>query len=348
MGRTGVGWRKVASVVKVLVTGASSMIGSHLVARLVRRGDLVTTLQRRPPARAHGEPIVTELRGSVSDSEIVARACHGQDAVVHLAAKVGVTGEWAEYESTNVDGTQLLIDQARRSGVTRIVHVSSPSVAHAGHPLVGVGAGPADPSTTRGHYATSKAIAEQCALDASSASMPIVAIRPHLVWGPGDTQLVGRIIERARRGRLALVGSGAALIDTTYVDNAAEALVAALDRADVLGGVALVVSNGEPRTVHELVARMVAAAGLEWSPRHVPVPVASGAGALVERVWERTGRLDDPPMTSFLAEQLATAHWFDQRATRAALQWQPSVTLEEGFDRLAAWFRSAAIDPSHR
>ena len=333
---------------KVLVTGASSMIGRHVVGRLVQRGDLVTTLQRHPVQQSHDDPGVTELLGSVTDREVVTRACHGQDAVVHLAAKVGVTGDWTEYESTNVEGTRLLVDRARRSGVSRFVQVSSPSVAHAGHSLVGVGAEPADPSTTRGHYATSKALAEQLALDATSATMPVVAIRPHLVWGPGDTQLVGRIVERARRGRLALVGSGAALIDTTYVDNAAEALIAALDRADGLGGVALVVSNGEPRTVHELVARMVAAAGLDWSPRHVPTPVASSAGSLIERVWHRTGRLDDPPMTSFLAEQLATAHWFDQRATRAALEWQPSVTLHEGFDRLSAWFRAAAIGNSNR
>jgi nucleoside-diphosphate-sugar epimerase len=219
--------------------------------------------------------------------------------------------------------------------------VSSPSVAHAGDALVGAGADPADPATTKGHYATSKAMAEVAALSASSSDLPIVAIRPHLVWGPGDTQLVGRIVERARSGRLALVGSGAALIDTTYVDNAADALVAAVDRASELGGEALVVSNGEPRTVTELVARILAAAGIEWSERHVPAAVAKGGGAVVERVWNTTGRVDDPPMTSFLAEQLSTAHWFDQRRTRDALGWQPAVSLAAGFDRLAESYRCA-------
>lgn len=325
---------------KILVTGASSMIGRHTVARLLARGDEVTTLQRNPTGSPTGETRVNEVLGSVSDAATIDRACDGQDAVVHLAAKVGVTGAWPEYERTNVTGTALLIEGAGRAGVGAFVHVSSPAVAHAGAALVGAGAEPADPSSTRGHYATSKAIAERHALAASSAEMPIVAIRPHLVWGPGDTQLVGRIIERARQGRLALVGSGTALIDTTYVDNAADALVAALDRCDELGGRAFVVSNGEPRTVHELVARMIAAAGLEWSPRHVPVSVAKGGGSLVERFWDRTGRTEDPPMTSFLAEQLSTAHWFDQRDTRAALHWTPAVSLAEGFARLGEWFRS--------
>jgi nucleoside-diphosphate-sugar epimerase len=319
--------------VRVLVTGASSLIGRHTVERLIARGDEVTAFQRRRSGTD-----AREVLGAITDRDAVARACDGQDAVVHLAAKVGVTGPWSEYEHTNVTGTELLVADARRAGVTSFVHVSSPSVAHAGTALVGAGAEPADPASTRGHYATSKAIAEQSALAASDDLMPVVAIRPHLVWGPGDTQLVGRIVERARQGRLALVGSGTALIDTTYIDNAAEALVAAVDRAQQLGGRVFVVSNGEPRTVAELVARMVAAAGLDVHPRHVPVAVAKGGGSIVERIWDRTGRTDDPPMTSFLAEQLSTAHWFDQRETREALDWAPRVSLAEGFERLAAWF----------
>ena len=320
----------------VLVTGATSMIGRATVERLLARGEAVRTFQRTPS----GLP-ADERLGAITDADAVRAACVDVDAVVHLAAKVGVTGEWREYEDVNVRGTALLIAAARRSGVGRLVHVSSPSVAHAGDALVGAGAGRADPTSTRGHYATSKAMAEVVALGAATDDLPIVAIRPHLVWGPGDTQLVGRIVERARSGRLALVGNGAALIDTTYVDNAADAIVAALDRAPALGGEALVVSNGEPRTVAELVARIVGAAGVDWSERHVPTPLAKAGGALAERVWTATGRTDDPPMTTFLAEQLSTAHWFDQRRTREALDWQPTVSLAEGFERLAASYRSA-------
>lgn len=327
---------------RVLVTGASSLIGRRIVERLVARGDSVTTLQRRPVGIAG----TAEVFGSVSDEELLARACAGHEAVVHLAAKVGVTGGWDEYETTNVRGTERLVGAARAAGVARFVHVSSPSVAHAGHALVGAAAAPADPSATRGHYATSKAMAEVAALAASTDAMPVVAIRPHLAWGPGDTQLIGRIVERARQGRLALVGSGTALIDTTYIDNAADALVAALDRAPALGGQAFVVSNGEPRTVAELVARIVAAAGIDRIARRVPVAIAKAGGSVVERIWDRTGRTDDPPMTSFLAEQLSTAHWFDQRATRAALGWVPAVSLDDGFERLATWFREGAVSPA--
>jgi 2-alkyl-3-oxoalkanoate reductase len=318
--------------VKVLVTGATSLIGRYTVDALVRDGHDVTTFQRsEAPGRR-------TIRGTITDLDAVERACLGRDAVIHLAAKVGVTGAWREYQHTNVRGTVLLIDVARRAGVQRFVHVSSPSVAHAGAALVGAGSDPANPASTRGHYATSKALAENAALQASSREFPVVAIRPHLVWGPGDTQLIGRIVERVRQGRLALVGSGTALIDTTYVSNAADALVAALDRAPSLGGRAFVVSNGEPRTVHELVTRITDAAGVDWRPRRVPTGLATVGGALAERVWNRLGRTDDPPMTSFLAEQLSTAHWFDQRETRAALGWEPAVSLADGLERLRLAF----------
>jgi nucleoside-diphosphate-sugar epimerase len=149
---------------------------------------------------------------------------------------------------------------------------------------------------------------------------------------------VGRIVDRARQGRLATVGSGLALIDTTYIDNAAEAVIAALDRCPDISGRAFVVSNGQPRPVAELVRRIVRAAGLEPPRVTVPAPVAKTGGMLVERAWARTGRDDEPPMTSFLAEQLATAHWFDQRATRAALQWEPRISIREGFTRLEDWY----------
>jgi nucleoside-diphosphate-sugar epimerase len=229
------------------------------------------------------------------------------------------------------------VDACRAEGVRRLVHVSSPSVSHAGEPLVGVGAQPADPEHARGDYARSKAMAELLALGADSADLSVIAIRPHLVWGPGDTQLVERIIERARAGRLLLIDRGQALIDTTYVDNAAEALACAIDSGP--GGQAFVVSNGEPRTVAELVARIARAGGAGIRGR-VPYPVAHVAGAVVERVWgDRPG---EPPITSFLAEQLATAHWFDQRQTRTALRWTPRVGLSEGFLRLEAAYRSGA------
>ncbi len=323
---------------KVLVTGATSLLGRATVDRLVERGHEVTVFQRGVSGLS-----VAEQRGDVRTPADVDLAVEGHEAVIHLAAKVAVTGDWADYEQVNVGGTANVVDAAHRLGVGRIVYVSSPSVVHVGTPLVGASAGRADPKSTRGHYATSKAEAELLALEASSPELPIVAIRPHLVWGPGDEQLVGRIVDRARSGRLALIGTGLALIDSTYIDNAADALVAALDAAPRLGGRALVVSNSEPRTVRELVGRIVESAGVKPPRRSVPARLAFGGGLVAERIWDRGGLDGEPPMTSFLAEQLSTAHWFDQRETHAALDWTPTVSIEDGFERLAAWYRVQGV-----
>ncbi len=314
---------------RVLVTGASGLLGRATAQALIDRGDEVTVLQRRPSGLS-----CAEVLGSVADADVVARAVEGRDAVVHLAAKVDVVGPWEAYEQVNVAGTRILVDACASSSVSRLVHVSSPSVAHAGAALVGVGAGPADVAGARGHYARSKAMAERIALAADAPQLSVVAIRPHLVWGAGDTQLVGRIVERARAGRLPLIGTGAALIDTTYIDNAVSALVAAVDRAEVHGE-ALVVTNGEPRPVAEILDRLCAAAGVPGPRGRVPLSVAAPVGSAIEAGWRVLHRTDTPPMTRFLAEQLATAHWFDQRRTREALRWRPAVTLDEGFAALA-------------
>lgn len=324
----------------VLVTGASGMLGRAVATALIERGDKVTVMQRGPSTLP-----CAEVRGDISDKAAVGRAVQGQDAVVHLAAKVDVTGRWAEYRRINIDGTQNLLDAALGAGVGRFVHISSPSVAHAGQPLIAAPAQPADPHRARGHYARSKAVAELAALRADGTDLAVVALRPHLVWGPGDTQLIGRVVARARAGRLALVGSGAALIDTTYVSNAADAVIAAVDRCTQAAGQALVVSNGEPRPLAEIVARVCAAAGVDRRLPRVPYALAWTGGAAVDALWAvrtRTGAPGEPPLTRFLVNQLGTAHWFAQKHTRTVLQWQPQTSLEQGFAELSHYYSTSA------
>lgn len=321
---------------KVLVTGATSLLGRTTVERLIAQGDDVTVLQRRPA----GLPCREVLADVADAGDALARAAYRQDAVLHLAAKVDVTGRWADFARTNIGGTRAVVAVCRSAGVPRLVHVSTPSVAHHGRALMGVGAQPADPDRARGHYARSKAVAEREALAADGLGLAVVAVRPHLVWGPGDTQLVARLVERARDRRLFLVGSGAALIDTTYVDNAAASLVAAVAACGAVHGEALVVSNGEPRPVVDVVSRICAAAGVPGPRGRMPFRAAWLAGGVVEGLWAVRKTSTTPPVTRFLAEQLATAHWFDQRHTREALAWRPAVSLDEGFRRLAAWVRA--------
>jgi nucleoside-diphosphate-sugar epimerase len=325
---------------RVLVTGGSSLIGAGVAAALVGRGDEVVVQQRGRSERLGRLGVRQEL-GDIRDPHVVLAASTGCDAIVHLAAKVGVVGDWEDYRSVNVDGTRNVLHAAQRRGIGRVVHVSSPSVAHGGEPIVGGGADEPVLGRRRAWYPESKAMAEIDALAAADDELGVVAIRPHLVWGPGDTQLVGRIVERAAAGRLALVGGGRALVDTTYIDNAVDSLVAALDAVEPgarCSGRAYVVSNGEPRMIRELVEGICDAAGVPFEPRTVSLRVGRSLGAVVERVWPLLRRDDEPPLTQFLAEQLGTAHWFDPRPARDDLGWTPRVSIDEGLARLADWY----------
>lgn len=329
---------------QVLVTGASSLIGAGVVRALCRRGDSVVCLQRHESVGLVGLEGVSQQLGDIRSAESVRTAAAGCDAIVHVAAKVGVVGDWDEYRSVNVAGTEHVVAAAVEHAIGRVVHVSTPSVAHGGEPIIGGAAGAPVFGRRRAWYAESKAIAEEFALGAASDRLGVVAVRPHLVWGPGDTQLVGRIVERAAAGRLALVGGGRALVDTTYIDNAVGALVAALDAVEPearCSGRAYVVSNGEPRMIRELVEGICRAAGVPFAPRDVPLRVGRVAGAAIERVWPLLQRDDEPPLTQFVAEQLGTAHWFDPRPARDDLGWTPEVSIDEGLARLAAWYASS-------
>lgn len=321
---------------RVLVTGASGVLGSGVAQALVNAGAQVTVLQRSPS----GLSGVHEIRGSVTNVDDVATAVDGVDSVIHIAAKVSVSGPLAEYEHVNVEGTRLLLAAAQRAGVQRWIQISSPSVAHSGDSIIGAGAEPADPSTARGHYAATKAAGELLALDADSPNFKVLVLRPHLMWGPGDTQLTERIIERARQNRLPLLDGGTALVDTLFTVNAVEAIVAGLKAVDRVRGEALVLTNGEPRPIGEMIRRIAVAGGAQEPTLNLPAGLAKAAGSIIERLWDAEKRGDEPPLTRFLAEQMSTAHWFDQRRTREVLQWQPRISLDEGFELTRQYYNS--------
>ncbi|MEJ2864640.1 NAD-dependent epimerase/dehydratase family protein [Actinomycetospora flava] len=328
---------------KALVTGGGGFLGGAVVAALLARGDTVTSLARGdyPHLRAQG---VHTVRGDLADPAVARRAVEGVDVVLHVAAKAGIGGRAADFRRSNVKGTRVLLAACRDAGVGRLVFTSTPSVVHSGGDLHGGDESLPYATSFDSPYPETKAEAERLVLAANGPELATVALRPHLVWGPGDTQLVPRILERARSGRLRLVGDGSSVIDTTYVDDAAQAHLDAADRlapGAACAGRAYFVTSGDPRPIRELIDGILAAGGLPPVSGTVPRPVAVAAGAAVEAVWGLLGRTDDPPMTRFLARQLATAHWFDITAARRDLGFAPRVSLDEGFVRLAAALRAA-------
>lgn len=285
---------------------------------------------------------VETVRGDLADLDAVERAVDRCDAVIHVAAKADLSVCPAPFVATNVVGTANVIAACRRRGVGRLVFTSTPSVVHHGGAIDG--ADESLPYARRfvAHYPATKARAERLVLDANDADLMTVAVRPHLVWGTGDGQLTARIIERARAGRLRLVDGGTAVVDATWIDDAAAAHVCALEAlsAPVAGGRpvdgrAFFIAAGRPQPIVTLLDGVLAAAGLPPERRSVPFRVAHAAGAACEAAWRLARRSDEPPMTRFLATQLATSHWFDLTAARRDLGYEPQVTPEEGARRLA-------------
>jgi nucleoside-diphosphate-sugar epimerase len=312
---------------KILVTGGTSLLGGTVAQQLESRGHDITCFQRR--SNPWG---LRDVLGDIRDRDQVIGAVASHDAVVHLAALVAPKPRWADAFAVNVTGTENILAAASNTG--RLVHVSTPSVAFGDRPAMGEAVGLPD-YRGKDAYAHTKAIAERLVLERTA--VPTVVIRPHLVWGPGDAQLVGRVVVRARRGAVVLPDHGRALIDTTYIDDAAAAIVAAFENATAgneATGRAWVVTGGDPRPLAELLGGIVQAAGLDVRPRSLPAPLVGRLGRWCEALWPG----DEPPLTYFAARQLSLAHWFDQRETRRVLSWQPEVDVDEGLRRLTEWF----------
>ena len=326
---------------KVLVTGGAGFLGQALCRALQAEGHEVSSFQRShsPALEAMG---VRQLRGDLADADAVRAAFAGQEAIFHNAAKAGAWGSRESYFSANVTGTRNVLAAMRAHGIGRLVHTSTPSVAHRGRePVEG-----ADESTPLGEhfkapYPESKLVAEREVLAANGAGLATVALRPRLIWGPGDTQLLPRLVERARAGRLRFVGGGHNRMDTTYIDNAAQAHVdafKALAPGAPCAGKAYFISNGEPRELRRIINDLLAAAGEPPVDKSLPYGVAYAAGAVLEAAWAALRLRGEPPMTRFLAEQLATPHWYDISAAARDFGYVPRVSMDEGLRRLAAWW----------
>ncbi len=328
---------------KILVTGGGGFLGQALCRGLVARGHEVASFNRGhyPELEALG---VRQLRGDLADRDAVMAATDGAEAVFHNAAKAGAWGAYEDYHRANVLGTQNVLDACRARRIGRLVYTSTPSVTHrATHPVEG---GTADSvpygSGFKAPYAITKLIAEQAVLAANDASLATIALRPRLIWGPGDNQILPRLVERARSGRLRIVGSGDNLVDCTYIDNAAQAHFDAFEHlapGASCAGRAYFISNGEPMPMRELLNALLRAAGAPEVHKTLPFGVAYAIGAACETLWPLLRLRGEPPMTRFLAEQLSTAHWYDMAPATRDFGYVPWVSMAEGLGRLAETFR---------
>ena len=322
---------------KVLVTGGGGFLGTAICRQLVARGHAVRSMsrQRYPALDALG---VEQHGGDIASLDLVIEAARGVDAIVHSAGRVGAWGRLEDYYETNVRGTDHVLAACELNEIDRLVFTSSPSVVHGGDDLEGVDESAPYAAHFSSPYAQTKALAEQRVLAANGPQLATVALRPHFVWGPGDPNLIPRILRRARRGQLRLLGDAPKKIDTVYVDNAAEAHVLALEKLGIgaqIAGRSYFISQGEPVTQEWLINAWLRADGFPAEARRMPLGLAKFLGVACENIYGALGIKSEPPLTRFIVEQLSTSHWFNISAARRELGYTPKVSMQEGLVRLA-------------
>jgi len=326
---------------KALVTGGGGFLGSVIVRQLLAKGAEVAVLgrQRYPELERLG---IRLCRGDIRDRDFVRQAAQGVDTVFHVAAKAGIWGSREEFAAINVIGTENVVRTCLENGVATLVYTSTPSVVFSHGDLAGVDERIPYARRYLCHYAATKAVAEEMVLAADCGNLRTCAIRPHLIWGPGDPHLIPRLLDRGRRGQLKQVGDGRNLVDITYVDNAAEAhLLAAANLKTIASaaGRAYFISQGEPVNLWDWINELFRRVGIPPVRQQVGFRTAYLAGALLEGMYHLLGRAEEPRMSRFLAEQLASSHWFSMARAANELGYAPRVSTAEGMDRLIAWLR---------
>lgn len=330
-----------------LVTGGTGFLGRRLVDRLLAQGRPVSVLARRPAPDLEKRG-VRFIAANLDDAAAVRAACQGVETVFHVAAKVGVWGRYEDFHRANVLGTEAVLAGCRQHHVRRLIYTSTPSVVYHGGDLAG--ADESLPLTTDcpAAYPLTKAIAERLVLEVNSPTLRTVALRPHLIWGVGDPHLVPRLVARARAGRLRIVGTGKNRVDLTHVTNVVDAhLLAELalgrfqgpsskTQEPAVAGRAYFISNGEPVVLWEWINALLRALGIPPVTKHLSLGAATAIGAGCEALWRVLPLPGEPPLTRFMAKELATDHWFDISAARRDLGYAPKVSMAAGTAELVA------------
>lgn len=332
-----------------LVTGGSGFLGGAIVRMLLEREVKVRVLCRGnyPELAKAG---CTVFQGEISDAELVNKAVAGCDLVFHTAAKAGIEEPYSEYERINYQGTLNIIKACQQHKVGRLIYTSSPSVVFSHGDVCGADESLPYPDHYDAYYPKTKSMAEQAALKANSPELAVVALRPHLIWGPGDNHLGPRLVSRARAGRLKFVGDGKNIVDTVYIDNAAEAHILAAEKlapGSAPAGKAYFITNGEPMPISQITNLIIGAAGVPPVTATISPKVAWFVGLICEKAFKWLNLKGEPPITRWVAGELSTAHWFNIDAARRDFGYQPKISIEEGIRRLHEAYSKANQPDKH-
>ena len=327
---------------RILVTGGGGFLGTYIIKELLKNPKyMVTNFSRH--SYAHLEELgVPTIKGDLRNLEDVKRALgQGFDGIFHVAALAGVWGKYQDYYSINFEGTKNLIEVANSLGIKRFVYTSTPSVVFGDGDLLGVGEEAPYASRHLTPYAETKTMAEKLVLEANNGKDFLTcAIRPHLIWGPGDPHLFPRVIQKGREGKLRIVGDGQNLVDIVYVENAALAHVQAFENLEIgsrVCGQAYFIGQERPVKLWDFINQILGYVKVPPVIRSIDVTSAYRLGWILEKVWKLAGiQKPEPPMTRFVALNLGKSHYFSHEKAKRDFGYIPNVSIEEGLKRTFA------------
>jgi nucleoside-diphosphate-sugar epimerase len=323
--------------IKILITGAGGFLGYYIARELVQNPNYEIISFSRNSYDKLKKINVEERLGDLKNYQEVENALNGIDWVIHTASMVGMWGKYEDFYQTNVVGTENIINASIKNNISKIVYTSTPSVVFGSDSLMGVDESTPYPSKYFSFYAQTKAIAEQLVLKANTQSLSTVALRPHLIFGPGDQNLVPRVVEAQRKNRLKIIGDGENLVDVTYVENAALAHVIALEQlssSSKIAAKAYFVGQG-PVKLWEFTNEILIRSGLPKVSKKISFKKAYLIGKIIE-ILLSTLRIYKihPPMTRFIALQLAKSHYYNHHNIEDDLGFKPRYSINEGIDKL--------------
>lgn len=330
---------------RVVVLGGSGFVGRALVRRLVSDGIETAVVARKefPEAETLG---VRVLSGDIGDADFLKNSLAGYDTIIHLASKTGIWGDKNEYYATNVIGTQNVLDACRANNVAALVYASTPAVVYQKDDLCGVNERTPYARDFLCDYAWSKAIAEKMVLEANCDLLKTIALRPHLVWGPGDTNHIPPLLGQARCRQLKRIGDGHNLVDVTYIDNAVDAFVLAaknLHGSASGAGKPYFISQGEPVNLWNWLNKFFRRLDVPVVEESIPFQKAYLMGMFMEKFFPFARIKREPCMTRFLAVQLAKSHWFSIENANRDLGYFPKVSTAEGINTILEWVNKSEL-----
>ena len=326
---------------KVFVTGGSGFVGLAIVRRLLSQGKEVVVVGRRRSVDVE-KAGARMIPGDIRDGGFLQRASHGCDAIFHVAAKAGVWGSWEDYHGINVLGTKNIIEACQKNKISTLVYTSTPSVVFSGKDIVGEAEDLPYAQKFLCHYAQTKCLAEKMVIAANDGFVRTVSLRPHLIWGPGDTNLIPRILSRARKGLLRQVGDGRNKVDISYIDNVVDAHIQAAMALESDGrpaGKAYFISQGEPVNLWGWLNGLLAELAIKPIDKKISFVTAYCLGAAMEGIYTVRRCQEEPMMTRFVAEQLAKSHWFSIENAHLDFGYSPRVSTADGMEKLIEFLK---------